>query len=81
MANGNVQTAYYKKLIDNKRPCTVVIKNGFQIRCTVLAEDSYTILVNNQGSEDLIYKSAISTVTPAQQVPRTAGAPKKVGPK
>ena len=39
--------------------------NGFQIRGTVLGFDSYTVVVDSEGKQEVVYKHAISTIIPA----------------
>lgn len=61
----SMQDMFMQNLKDTQVPCTVITKNGYQIRCKVLDFDTYTILVDHDGVEELVYKSAISTVSSA----------------
>ena len=43
---------------------TLFLVNGFQIRGTIGGFDAFTVIVNSDGKQNLIYKHAISTITP-----------------
>lgn len=43
---------------------TVFLMNGFQMRGTVAGYDQDAILVWSDGKQNMIYKHAISTITP-----------------
>ena len=51
---------------------TIHLVNGFQIKGTVRGFDSFIILVDSLGKQQMIYKHAISTITPAQPVKMAA---------
>jgi host factor-I protein len=42
--------------------------NGFQIKGNVKGFDSYTIVIDSDGKQQMIYKHAISTIVPAKAV-------------
>ena len=43
---------------------TVFLINGYQIKGTVRSFDNFTILLNADNKQQLIYKHAISTIIP-----------------
>lgn len=45
-------------------PVTMFLVNGFQLRGTVQAYDNFTVLLSSEGKQQMIYKHAISTITP-----------------
>ena len=45
-------------------PVTLFLMNGFQMRGTIGGFDSFTVILNSDGKQNLIYKHAISTVCP-----------------
>lgn len=49
-------------------PLTVFLVNGFQLRGVVTGFDSFTVVVNSDGKQQLIYKHAISTIAPARPI-------------
>jgi len=46
--------------------------NGFQIRGFVKGFDNFTVVLDSDGKQLLVYKHAISTITPSRPVPLTA---------
>ena len=42
------------------------LMNGFQMRGTIGGFDSFTVILNSDGKQNLIYKHAISTVCPVR---------------
>ena len=49
-------------------PVTVFMVNGFQMRGTITGFDTFTVVLTTEGRQNLIYKHAISTVSPARGV-------------
>lgn len=49
-------------------PLTVFLVNGFQLRGTVTGFDNFTVVLDSEGKQQLIYKHAISTIAPARPV-------------
>lgn len=47
---------------------TVYITNGFQYKGTVKGFDNYTVILESDGKQNLIYKHAISTITPLKPI-------------
>lgn len=47
---------------------TVFLVNGYQIKGTVRSFDNFTILLNVDNKQQLIYKHAISTIAPLRNV-------------
>jgi len=45
-------------------PVTVFLTNGFQIRGQVKGFDSFTVVLDSEGKQQLIYKHALSTIVP-----------------
>ena len=52
----------------NETPVTVFLMNGFQMRGTITGFDSFTVVLTSEGKQNLIYKHAISTVSPMRTV-------------
>ncbi len=64
----NLQDTMLNQLRKKKIPVTVFLVNGFQIRGTVKGFDSFTVLMEAEGKQELVYKHALSTVIPAKAV-------------
>lgn len=47
---------------------TVYLVNGFQLRGIVKGFDSFTVVIDSEGKQMLIYKHAISTITPSKPI-------------
>lgn len=47
---------------------TVFLTNGFQLRGIVKAFDNFTVLIETDGKQQLIYKHAISTFAPIKNI-------------
>jgi host factor-I protein len=64
----NIQDTFLNQLRKDNVPVTVYLTNGFQIRGQVRAFDNFTIVIDSDGRQQMIYKHAISTFTPARAV-------------
>jgi len=72
-STNNLQDIFLNGARKNKVPVTIHLTNGFQIRGNVTGFDSFTVvlnvLTNNDGKQQmLIYKHAISTITPLKPI-------------
>ena len=47
-----------------RTPLTVFLVNGFQMRGTVTGYDSFIVILESDGKQQMIYKHAISTIVP-----------------
>jgi len=45
---------------------TIYLTNGFQFRGTVKGFDSFIVILESEGKQQMVYKHAISTVIPAK---------------
>ncbi len=61
----NLQDVFLNSVRKDKIVITIFLVNGFQIRGTVLGFDSYTVVVDSEGKQEVVYKHAISTIIPA----------------
>jgi len=64
----NIQDTFLNQLRKDSVPVTVYLTNGFQIRGVIRAFDNFTIIVESEGKQQMIYKHAISTFTPLRPV-------------
>ena len=65
---GSLQDAFLAECKRQNTPVTVYLMNGFQLRGTVAGFDPFTLLLEYEQKTHLIYKHAISTITPAAAV-------------
>ena len=47
---------------------TVFLLNGFQLKGLIRSYDNFTVLLETEGKQQLIYKHAISTFVPSKNV-------------
>lgn len=64
----NVQDYYLNQLRKEHVSVTLFLMNGFQLRGTVRAFDNFTVLLETEGKQQLIYKHAISTFSPSKNI-------------
>ncbi|MEN2766365.1 RNA chaperone Hfq [Ornithinibacillus xuwenensis] len=64
----NIQDQYLNQLRKEHISVTVFLTNGFQLRGIVKAFDNFTVLLETEGKQQLIFKHAISTFAPAKNV-------------
>ena len=55
------------------------VVNGFQIKGLVRGFDNFTVVIDTLGKQQMIYKHAISTITPTK--PLSTGGGDKSAPK
>ena len=66
--NVNIQDFFLNQIRKENIPVTVYLVNGFQLRGFVKAFDNFTIVIDSEGKQQLVYKHAISTFVPARSV-------------
>lgn len=71
-SSNNLQDVFLNQARKNKISVTVHLVNGFQIKGFVKGFDNFTIILDSDGKQIMIYKHAVSTVTPAKPVLYTA---------
>ncbi|HEX7056399.1 MAG TPA: RNA chaperone Hfq [Bacilli bacterium] len=64
----NIQDTFLNQLRKENIPVTVYLTNGFQIRGFIRAFDNFTIVIDSDGKQQMVYKHAISTFTPQRNV-------------
>lgn len=64
----NLQELFLNRLRLDKLPVTVFLMNGFQLRGIIRAFDNFTVVLDSEGKQQMIYKHAISTIVPPRPV-------------
>lgn len=64
----NIQDTFLNQLRKENVAVTVYLTNGFQIRGHIKAFDNFTIVIDSDGRQQMVYKHAISTFTPQRPV-------------
>ena len=68
----NLQDAFLNQLRREKINLTVFLVNGFQMHGVIRAYDGFTVVLDSDGRQQLIYKHAISTIIPPKPVEYSA---------
>ena len=64
----NLQDVFLASVRRTETPVTLFLMNGFQMRGVITGFDSFTVVLTADGKQNLIYKHAIYTVSPAREV-------------
>ena len=62
----NLQDAFLNQVRKEGIQTTVYLINGFQLKGIVKGFDNFTVILESEGKQMLIYKHAMSTVTPSR---------------
>lgn len=66
--NINLQDVFLNQVRKEHIPVTIYLTNGFQLRGMVKGFDNFTVVLDSEGKQQLVYKHAISTITPMKLV-------------
>jgi host factor-I protein len=61
----NLQDVFLNQARKDHIALTIYLTNGFQLRGMVRGFDNFTLILDSDGRQQLIYKHAISTIIPA----------------
>jgi host factor-I protein len=64
----NLQDIFLNQVRKDKLAVTIYMTNGFQLKGVVKGFDNFTVVLESEGKQQLIYKHAISTVSPIKPV-------------
>ncbi|GAB6087868.1 RNA chaperone Hfq [Alkaliphilus crotonatoxidans] len=64
----NLQDVFLNQVRRENIPITIYLVNGFQLKGFVKGFDNYTIVLDTDGKQQLIYKHAVSTISPSTTV-------------
>ena len=64
----NLQDSFLNQLRKDKSTVTMFLMNGFQLHGVVKSFDGFTVVLDSDGKQQLIYKHAISTVVPPRPI-------------
>jgi host factor-I protein len=62
----NLQDVFLNKARKENIDITIFLINGYQLKGNVKGFDNYTIILESDGKQQLIYKHAISTIIPSK---------------
>ena len=64
----NLQDSFLNQLRKDRSMVTMFLMNGFQLHGVVKSFDGFTVVLDSDGKQQLIYKHAISTVVPPRPI-------------
>lgn len=64
----NLQDVFLNQVRKEHIPVTIYLTNGFQLKGYVKGFDNFTVVLDSEGKQQLVYKHAISTVSPMKIV-------------
>ncbi len=64
----NLQDTFLNQIRKENMLSTVFLINGYQIKGVVRSFDSFTLLLEVDGKQQLIYKHAVSTIIPMRNI-------------
>ncbi|QGU95188.1 RNA chaperone Hfq [Clostridium bovifaecis] len=64
----NLQDLFLNNARKNKIPVVIYLTNGFQLKGNVKGFDNFTVILDNEGKQMMIYKHAVSTILPAKPI-------------
>ncbi len=72
----NLQDAFLNQVRKENISVTIFLVNGFQLKGMVRGFDNFTVLLESEGKQMMVYKHAISTVSPMRPVSASLVDPK-----
>lgn len=64
----NLQDTFLNQARKENMLTTVFLVNGYQIKGVVRSFDNFTLLLEVEGKQQLVYKHAVSTIIPMRNV-------------
>ena len=64
----NLQDTFLNHVRKTKIPITVFLINGVKLQGIITWFDSFCVLLRREGQSPLVYKHAISTIMPSQDI-------------
>ena len=64
----NLQDTFLNQVRKDNIPVTIYLINGFQLKGQVRGFDNFTIIIDTDGKQQLVYKHAVSTISPFRAV-------------
>ena len=68
MQKNNLQDTFLNRARKQAVPVTMFLMNGFQLRGVITGFDSFVVILDSEGKQQVIYKHAISTIAPIRGI-------------
>ena len=66
--NINLQDVFLNQARKEKVGVTIFLMNGYQFKGIVKGFDSFIVILDCEGKQNIVYKHAISTISPSRQI-------------
>ena len=73
----NIQDTFLNTVRKDKSPITIYLVSGVKLTGKIRSFDKYSVLLENNSQEQLIFKHAISTVVSGRAMGHGDGAPER----
>jgi len=64
----NLQDLFLNQIRKESIPVTIYLVNGFQLKGLVKGFDNFTVIIEFEGKQQMVYKHAISTIMPLRHI-------------
>ena len=68
MKQATLQDIFLNQARKDRIPVTIYLTNGLQFKGIVKGFDSFTVVLDTEGKQNLVYKHAISTIIPVKPI-------------
>ncbi|MEN8076261.1 RNA chaperone Hfq [Clostridioides difficile] len=66
--SNNLQDIFLNNARKSKTLVSIYLVNGFQLRGTVKGFDNFTVVLDCEGKQMLVYKHSITTINPSKPI-------------
>lgn len=66
--NLNLQDVFLNQARKERVAVTIFLMNGYQFKGIVKGFDSYIVILDCEGKQNVVYKHAISTISPSRPI-------------
>ena len=77
----NLQDSFLNQVRKENVAVAIHLVNGFQLKGYVKGFDNFTVILDSAGKQQMVYKHAISTISPARPITGSYESDKKDGGK
>lgn len=65
---GNLQDGFLNQCRKENIAVTIYLVNGYQLKGHIKGFDNFTVVLENEGKQQLVYKHALSTIMPLRNI-------------
>ncbi|MCI9069891.1 MAG: RNA chaperone Hfq [Clostridium sp.] len=67
--SNNIQDIFLNNARKNKTLVSIYLINGFHLKGLVKGFDNFTVILDCEGKQMLVYKHSITTINPSKPIP------------